>query len=79
VERKEPSHTCNFYVFVVLSHQLALDEIDNSLRNHPVDLAINIQSFSECRTQAIEWCGPVAEQTSRKELDGRSQRGWVPK
>lgn len=34
---------------------IPLDEIDNSLRDHPVDLAININSFSECRTQAIEW------------------------
>jgi hypothetical protein len=32
-----------------------LDEIDNTLRDHSVDLAINIHSFSECRTQAIEW------------------------
>ena len=34
---------------------IPLDEIDNTLRDHPVDLAINIHSFSECRTQAIEW------------------------
>jgi hypothetical protein len=34
---------------------IPLDEIDNTLRDHPVDLAINIHSFSECRIQAIEW------------------------
>ena len=32
-----------------------LDEIDKTLSDHPVDLAINIHSFSECRTKAIEW------------------------
>jgi putative sugar O-methyltransferase len=34
---------------------IPLDEIDSTLRDHPVDLAVNIHSFSECRTQAIEW------------------------
>lgn len=32
-----------------------LDEIEATLCGHPVDLAINIHSFSECRMQAIEW------------------------
>jgi hypothetical protein len=32
-----------------------LDEIDAALREDPVDLAINIHSFSECRLPAIEW------------------------
>lgn len=32
-----------------------LDEIDAVLGEDPVDLAINIHSFSECRLQAIEW------------------------
>lgn len=32
-----------------------VDEIDDTLRDRPVDLAINIHSFSECRMQAIEW------------------------
>ena len=32
-----------------------LDEIDQALSDHPVDLAINIHSFSECRIEAIEW------------------------
>ena len=34
---------------------IPLDEIDNSLRDNPVDLAINVHSFSECRPQAIAW------------------------
>ncbi|MGC2172332.1 MAG: putative sugar O-methyltransferase [Candidatus Sulfotelmatobacter sp.] len=34
---------------------IPLDEVDSMLRDHPVDLAINIHSFSECREQAIEW------------------------
>jgi hypothetical protein len=33
---------------------IPLEEIDNMLRDHPVDFAINIHSFLECRTQAIE-------------------------
>jgi len=33
---------------------IPLDEIDNMLRDHPVDLAISVHSFSECQKQAIE-------------------------
>jgi putative sugar O-methyltransferase len=36
-------------------HVVPLDEIDETLGNHQVDLAINIHSFSECRPQAVEW------------------------
>ena len=32
-----------------------LDMIDSTLEDHPVDLAINIHSFPECRREAIEW------------------------
>jgi putative sugar O-methyltransferase len=32
-----------------------LDEIEQTLRNYKVDLAVNIHSFSECRIPAIEW------------------------
>lgn len=32
-----------------------LDEIEDALRNNIVDIAINIHSFSECRTSSIEW------------------------
>lgn len=32
-----------------------LDEIDAALSASPVDLAINIHSFSECRVEAIDW------------------------
>lgn len=32
-----------------------LDEIDSTLRDHPVEIATNIHSFSECRSDAIEW------------------------
>jgi SAM-dependent methyltransferase len=34
---------------------IPLDEIDKTLHDHPVDLAVNIHSFSECRDEAIEW------------------------
>jgi putative sugar O-methyltransferase len=32
-----------------------LDEIEKTLRDKPIDIAINIHSFSECRIIAIEW------------------------
>jgi hypothetical protein len=32
-----------------------LDSIDSALTAEPVDLAINVHSFSECRMEAIEW------------------------
>lgn len=32
-----------------------LDQIEQALRETPVDLAVNIHSFPECRTEAIEW------------------------
>jgi hypothetical protein len=32
-----------------------LDEIEHVLRSSPVDIAVNIHSFSECRISAIEW------------------------
>lgn len=32
-----------------------LDEIENALAAEPVDLAINIHSFSECQPAAIDW------------------------
>ena len=32
-----------------------LDEIDNALAIEPVDIAINIHSFSECQPAAIDW------------------------
>lgn len=33
----------------------ALDEIDASLANEDIDVAVNICSFPECRVEAIEW------------------------
>jgi hypothetical protein len=32
-----------------------LDRIEDVLRNNSIDIAVNIHSFSECRTSAIEW------------------------
>jgi hypothetical protein len=34
---------------------IPLDKIEGTLRDHPVDLAINVHSFSECQFPAIEW------------------------
>jgi putative sugar O-methyltransferase len=32
-----------------------LDQLEHSLRNERVDLAVNIHSFSECRMEAVRW------------------------
>ena len=32
-----------------------LDEIEDVFRNKTIDIAVNIHSFSECHTSAIEW------------------------
>jgi SAM-dependent methyltransferase len=32
-----------------------LDEIDRTLAARPVDIAVNVHSFSECRLEAIDW------------------------
>jgi hypothetical protein len=37
------------------AHVIPLDEIENTLKEQPVQLAINIHSFSECGTAAIDW------------------------
>lgn len=34
---------------------MPIDEIEDALKSNPVDVALNIHSFSECRIQAIEW------------------------
>ncbi len=47
---------------------IPLDEIEHTLRDHPVDLAINIHSFSECRTQAIEWWAQLLSKHRVKNL-----------
>ena len=32
-----------------------MDEIESALRDQPVELALNIHSFPECRQEAIAW------------------------
>jgi hypothetical protein len=34
---------------------IALDEVENTLADGAVDVALNIHSFSECRLSAVEW------------------------
>lgn len=49
---------CEYYLRfrgVDKAQALPLDELDSTLARHPVDLAVNIHSFSECRLEAIEW------------------------
>ena len=52
---------CDYYLRfrgVGKAEAVPLDAIDGKLAEHPVDLAINIHSFPECRLEAIEWwCG----------------------
>jgi hypothetical protein len=45
-----------------------LDEIDRTLSEHLVELAINIHSFSECRTEAIEWWARMLSKHNVKHL-----------
>jgi len=52
------SFVCDYYLRfrgLAKAQVVPLDELDDKLRDHPVDLAINVHSFSECRPQAIEW------------------------
>ena len=34
---------------------IPLDEIESTLQSNPVDIAVNIHSFSECSISAVEW------------------------
>jgi putative sugar O-methyltransferase len=45
-----------------------LDEIEHVLRKIPMDIAVNIHSFSECRVSAIEWWLSVLEKYRVKHL-----------
>jgi putative sugar O-methyltransferase len=56
------------YRGVERARAIPLDEIDQTLSDHPVDLAINIHSFSECRTQAIEWWAKLLSKHRVKNL-----------
>jgi hypothetical protein len=49
---------CDYYLRfqgVEKACAVPLDEIESTLEEHPVDLAVNIHSFSECRMEAVEW------------------------
>ena len=37
------------------SRVIPLDNIENTLQNEHIDIALNIHSFSECSIQAVEW------------------------
>ncbi len=47
---------------------IPLDQIEDTLSNHPVDLAINIHSFPECTVSAIEWWLTLLEKNRVKYL-----------
>jgi len=49
---------CEYYLRTRAAERavvVPLDEIEAALEGSPVDLAINVHSFSECRPAAIEW------------------------
>jgi hypothetical protein len=56
-----------------------LDRITQLLDHQPIDLAVNIHSFSECRTQAIEWWARLLSKYRIKNLmvvpNGTGSRG----
>jgi SAM-dependent methyltransferase len=45
-----------------------LDEIESTLKNQAVDVAVNVHSFSECSISAIEWWLSLLEKYSIKYL-----------
>ena len=47
---------------------IPLDEIEGTLANQSVDIALNIHSFSECRISAIEWWLSLLEKNRVKYL-----------
>jgi len=47
---------------------IPLDEIENTLSNKSVDLAVNIHSFSECSVTAIDWWLSLLEKSKVKYL-----------
>lgn len=47
---------------------IPLDEIDRKLTAEPVDLAVNIHSFSECRLEAIDWWAKLLAKHRVKQL-----------
>ncbi len=47
---------------------IPLDQIENVLSQKPVDLAINIHSFSECSIEAIDWWVSLLEKSKVKYL-----------
>lgn len=34
---------------------IPMDEVENALKKQPIDIAINIHSFSECNISAVDW------------------------
>lgn len=39
----------------LVAKTVALDEIEEALRRHPPDIAVNIHGFSECKISAVDW------------------------
>jgi hypothetical protein len=47
---------------------VALDEVEELVRQHPPTLAVNIHSFSECRIEAVDWWLGLLERSGVKHL-----------
>ena len=50
------------------AHVIPLHEIKSAMRERPVDLAVNIHSFSECRLDAIAWWASLLREHSVPQL-----------
>jgi len=62
---------CEYYLSYRAAQRasvIPLDRIKNALAANPVDLAINILSFSECKVEAIEWWVSLLSQNKVKNL-----------
>ena len=68
----ESTFVCEYYVrFCKIEDRVKvvpLDEIESVMRRKALDLAINIHSFSECKTSAIEWWLSVLKRYNVKYL-----------
>jgi putative sugar O-methyltransferase len=62
---------CEYYLRyrrVQKARVIPLDEIESTLHDCLVDLAVNIHSFSECRIEAIQWWAKLLSKYSVKNL-----------
>lgn len=68
----ESTFVCEYYVgFRNLGERarvIPLDEIESTLGQQPIDVAVNIHSFSECTLSAVEWWSSLLARQGVKHL-----------